>query len=55
MEKISWKLFKRAFPFICNNCNAGLWEKRAVCESCGFTLTIREMTKKDYKLWKRKR
>ena len=47
--KIEWKLYKRAFPFICDSCKAGLWEMRETCEACGTKLTIRPMTKKDYK------
>ena len=47
--KISWKLFKKAYPFICSDCKAGLWEVREICEVCGVKFTIRKMTKKDYK------
>lgn len=54
MAKISWKMFKTSFPFICDSCKKLLWEKRAVCEGCGFTFTIRKTTKKDYKGWKKK-
>jgi len=47
--KISWKLYRATYPFICSICKAGLWEMRNICENCGEKLTIKEMTKKDYK------
>ena len=53
MIKISWKLFKTSFPFICYSCRKLLWETRTICEGCGCTLTIRETTKKDYKEWQK--
>jgi len=55
MKMISWKLFERAFPFICWMCKAGVWEMRNICEKCGAEETIRPMTKKDYKAEKKRR
>lgn len=55
MPKIDWKTFKKSFPFICDRirCKAGHWEKRDICEECGEKGTIRETTKKDYKIYLR--
>ena len=53
MVKISWKVFKMTFPFICDSCKELLGEKKNICEGCGKKYTIKETTKKDYKEWKK--
>ncbi len=52
--KISWGYFKESFPYICNECESVLYEKRVICEKCGKHNTLRPVTKKDYKKWKKK-
>ena len=54
MERLSWKLFKRSYPFICDACKGLHWEKRDVCENCGKHDTLRQILRVDYKLWKRR-
>ena len=49
MVKIDYKMWKRAFPYICTACGHLLHEKREICEHCGKKGTLRGITKKDYK------
>ena len=53
MNKVSWKLFKRSFPFICDSCKTTHWEMREYCEGCGKKGTIRETLKVDYTIKKK--
>ena len=49
MVRISWKLFKMAFPYVCDACGSFLHEKRDICEYCGKKFRIRKVEKKDNK------
>lgn len=50
--RISWKLWKLSFPYICENCGKLHYYKAACCEFCGKENTLREVIKKDYKVQK---
>lgn len=52
---IKYKLWKLTYPYICGKCSGFNWEYRGMCEQCGCIGKIREITKKDYKIWKSKR
>ena len=52
--KISWKEFKKAFPYYCIICNSLHWEDRIICEACGIPNNILKTTKKVYRQYKRK-
>ena len=54
MVKVSWKLFKLTYPFICGACGYLHYDNRETCESCGKKFEIREVKKIDYKIWKAK-
>ena len=49
MSKISYKLWKSTFPYICTKCGSLSHQKSDMCEYCGKKNTLRESTKKDYK------
>lgn len=49
MVKISWKLWKMTYPYVCDACGSFLYEKRDMCEYCGKIGKIREIKKKDYR------
>lgn len=49
---ISWKLFKKAYPFICDACGYLHYNDRVMCEGCGKEFKIRKILKIDYRIWK---
>ena len=49
MPKISYKLWKQAFPFICLKCNSALNMEREYCEFCGKKDCLRETNRADYR------
>ncbi|MFX0023108.1 MAG: hypothetical protein ACFE9S_12345 [Candidatus Hermodarchaeota archaeon] len=42
------KLFKKTFPYICNNCNEFAHTLHAFCDKCG-EKALRRAVNKDYK------
>lgn len=46
---IDWKLFKRTYPYICDECGYLHWDYRTICEGCGSKNTLRKISKKDWK------
>lgn len=55
MEKISYKLYKITYPYICGDCGYLHYDNRAVCEGCGEEGTVRECKKIDYRIWRDER
>ncbi len=49
---ISWKVWKLTYPYICRNCGQTHYSKVVYCAFCGKKETVREVIKKDYKIWK---
>ncbi len=49
MVKVSYDLWKRSFPYICNECGYLLHENAKICQYCGKPDSLRKITKKDYK------
>lgn len=46
---ISWDLWKKTYPYICDKCNFLSWEYRKLCEGCGDINSMRKTKKNDYK------
>jgi rRNA maturation endonuclease Nob1 len=42
------KLFKRTFPFVCNDCGEFAHTEHAFCDKCG-AQALRKAKKEDYK------
>ena len=49
MSKITYKLWKQAFPCVCVKCNNVLNMEREYCEYCGAKDSLRASNKSDYK------
>jgi len=50
MTKINYKMWKLTFPYLCIECGSVAHSKTQYCQRCGKEDTLRETTKKDYKL-----
>ena len=50
MVKVNYKLWKRSFPFTCSSCKRMAHENAEICQYCGKEGTLKETTKKDYKI-----
>ena len=46
---MSYKLWKKSFPYICSGCGAFLHAFAEICERCGKEDSLRAITKLDYK------
>ena len=49
MEKVNYKMWKKAFPFICLNCDNILHTELQYCEFCGKEKFLRNTNRADYK------
>lgn len=49
MDKVSYKMWKLSFPYVCLNCDSLLNMELQYCEFCGKKKFLRETNKADYK------